>query len=83
MTKHDMKLHTLAASIQICPMSSRPHGGIYVPLGLLFACLLLFDTRRARSTLLLGLLTLVAALLLWLGSRLRVPAQEVSFRKKW
>ena len=82
MTKHDMKLHTLAASIQNLPHVEPSSWRIYVPLGLLFACLLLFDTETRTQHTLLGLLTLVAALLLWLGSRLRVPAQEALFQKK-
>jgi hypothetical protein len=75
MTKHDMKLQTPAASIQNLPHVEPSSWRVYVPLGLLFVCLLLFDTETRTQHALLGLLMLVAALLLWLGSRLRVPAQ--------
>jgi len=82
MTEHDKNLQTLAANIQNLPPVDPSSWQAYIPLGLLFLCLLVFDTDTRTQHTLLGLLTLVAAAVVWLGCRLRVPAQEAPFRKK-
>ena len=81
-TGHDKNLQTLAANVQNLPPVDPSSWQAYVPIGLLFLCLLVFDTETRTQHTLLGLLTLVAAVLLWLGCRLQTPAKEACFRKK-
>ena len=82
MTEHDKNLHTLAANTQTLPRVDPSSWRAYIPLGLLFLGLLVFDTETRTQHTLLCLLMLVAAFLLWLGCRLRAPAQGSRFLEK-
>jgi hypothetical protein len=82
MTKHDKKLHVLAAKIKNLPPVEPSSWWDYIPLGLLFLCLLVFDTETRTQRTLLCLLMLLAAFLLWFGHRLRAVAQQAEFRDK-
>ena len=82
MTEHDQKLQSLAAKIvnlsEVEP-SAWPN---YIPLGVLFLCLLVFDTETREQRAILCILTLTAAFVLWFGRRLRAFAQEADFRNR-
>jgi hypothetical protein len=54
----------------------------YIPLGVLFLCLLVFDTETREQRTLLCILTLAAAFLLWFGRGLRVVRKKAEFRDK-
>jgi hypothetical protein len=58
MTKHDKKLHALAAKIKNLPPVEPSSWWDYIPLGLLFLCLLVFDTETRTQRTLLCLLML-------------------------
>src|SRR5262245_13205438 len=81
MTEHDKNLQSLAANIRDLTHVDPSSWRIYIPLGLLFVCLLVFDTETRTQHILLFLLTLVAAFLLWLGCR-RAAAQRSGFREE-
>ena len=82
MTEHDKKLQTLAAKIQNLPHVKPPSWRDYITLGVLFLCLLVFDTETLEQRTLLCFLTLAVAFLLWFGHRLRAFAQEAEFHDK-
>ena len=82
MTKHDTKLHALAGKIQNLPHLEGSSWLDYSPLGLLFLCLMVFDTETPEQRTLLCSLTLLVAFLLWFARRLRAFAQKAEFRDK-
>jgi hypothetical protein len=69
MTEQDKKLQTLATKIQNLPHVEPSSWRDYIPLGVLFLCLLVFDTETLEQRTLLCFLTLAAAFLLWFGRR--------------
>ena len=69
MTQHDKNIQALAARIQnLPPVDSSPWRN-YIPLAVLFLCLLVFDTETWKQRALLCFLTLVGAFLISLLSK--------------
>jgi hypothetical protein len=80
MTEHDQKPQSLAAKIQNLSDVEPSSWPNYISLGVLFLCLLVFDTETREQRAILCILTLTAAFVLWFGRRLRAFAQEADFR---
>ena len=82
MTEHDQNLRVWQpriVNLSDVEPSSWPN---YIPLGVLFLCLLVFDTETREQRAILCILTLTAAFVLWFGRRLRAFAQEADFRNR-
>jgi hypothetical protein len=79
MTEHDTKLFQNLPDVGL---SSRMD---YIPLGLLFLCLFIFDTETGTQATLLFFLTLTAAFLIWFGNirRSKAPGHEAELHKGW